>query len=87
MVKAYGTADVYPVYRHQSAYSRTTGATADAFLIMDGDTLKFTTEPSGCGSPWSCCKRPPPSAPSWWATPWSRPSTGQWETLACQPRC
>ncbi|MGW0298139.1 DUF5677 domain-containing protein [Streptomyces anthocyanicus] len=47
MVKAYGTADVYPVYRHQSAYSHTTGATADAFLIMDGDTLKFTTEPKG----------------------------------------
>ena len=47
MVKAYGTADVYPVYRHQSAYSHTTGATADAFLIMDGDTLKCTTEPKG----------------------------------------
>ncbi|MFJ1878655.1 DUF5677 domain-containing protein [Streptomyces chartreusis] len=47
MVKAYGTADVYPVYRHQSAYSHTTGATADAFLIMDEGKLKFTTEPKG----------------------------------------
>lgn len=47
MVKAYGTADVYPVYRHQSAYSHTTGATADAFLIMDEGRLKFTTEPKG----------------------------------------
>ncbi|MFE2424091.1 hypothetical protein [Streptomyces hokutonensis] len=47
MVKAYGTADVYPVYRHQSAYSHTTGATADAFLIMDNGKLKFTTEPKG----------------------------------------
>ncbi|MEU0947252.1 hypothetical protein ABZ379_31720 [Streptomyces canus] len=47
MVRAYGTADVYPVYRHQSAYSHTTGATADAFLIMDEGKLKFTTEPKG----------------------------------------
>ncbi|MDQ1051722.1 hypothetical protein QFZ76_009958 [Streptomyces sp. V4I2] len=47
MVKAYGTADVYPVYRHQSAYSHTTAATADAFLIMDEGKLKFTTEPKG----------------------------------------
>ncbi|MEU0438004.1 DUF5677 domain-containing protein [Streptomyces sp. NPDC006290] len=47
MVKAYGTADVYPVYRHQSAYSHTTGATADAFLIIDEGKLKFTTEPKG----------------------------------------
>jgi hypothetical protein len=47
MVKAYGTADVYPVYRHQSAYSHTTGATADAFLIVDDGKLKFTTEPKG----------------------------------------
>ncbi|MGN5631039.1 hypothetical protein [Streptomyces sp. AC154] len=48
MVKAYCTADVYPVYRYQSAYSHTMGGTADdAFLIMDGDTLKFTTEPKG----------------------------------------
>ncbi|WP_326728122.1 DUF5677 domain-containing protein [Streptomyces phaeochromogenes] len=47
MVTAYGTADVYPVYRHQSAYSHTTGATADAFLIMDDGKLKFTTEPKG----------------------------------------
>jgi hypothetical protein len=45
MVKAYGTADVYPVYRHQSAYSHTTGGTADAFLVDDNGTLKFTTEP------------------------------------------
>ncbi|MFF1794208.1 DUF5677 domain-containing protein [Kitasatospora sp. NPDC058263] len=45
LVKAYGTADVYPVYRHQSAYSHTTGATADAFLIVDGGMLKFTSEP------------------------------------------
>ncbi|MBL1087277.1 hypothetical protein JK359_35865 [Streptomyces actinomycinicus] len=47
MVKAYGTADVYPVYRHQSAYSHTTGATADAFLITDEGRLKLTTEPKG----------------------------------------
>ncbi|MFD5124147.1 DUF5677 domain-containing protein [Streptomyces sp. NPDC058385] len=47
MVTAYGTADVYPVYRHQSAYSHTTGATADAFLIVDDGKLKFTTEPKG----------------------------------------
>lgn len=47
LVTAYGTADVYPVYRHQSAYSHTTGATADAFLIVDDGKLKFTTEPKG----------------------------------------
>lgn len=47
MVTAYGTADVYPVYRHQSAYSHTTGATSDAFLIVDEAKLKFTTDPKG----------------------------------------
>ncbi|MFE7356145.1 hypothetical protein ACFU8Q_23875 [Streptomyces sp. NPDC057543] len=47
LVKAYGTADVYPVYRHQSTYSPTTGATSDAFLITNEGKLKFTTEPKG----------------------------------------
>ncbi|MFD3780281.1 DUF5677 domain-containing protein [Streptomyces sp. NPDC058612] len=47
LVVAYGTPDVYPVYRHQSAYSHTTGATADAFLVVDDGKLKFTTEPKG----------------------------------------
>jgi hypothetical protein len=47
MVTAYGTADVYPVYRHQSAYSHTTAATADAFLSDDHGTLKFTIEAKG----------------------------------------
>lgn len=43
LVVAYGTPDVYPVYRHQSAYSHTTGA----FLIFDDGKPKFTTEPKG----------------------------------------
>ncbi|MEU8765293.1 DUF5677 domain-containing protein [Streptomyces sp. NPDC048659] len=47
LVTAYGTAEVYPVYRHQSAYSHTTGATADAFLIIDDGVLKFSSTPTG----------------------------------------
>ncbi|MGW8850073.1 DUF5677 domain-containing protein [Streptomyces xiamenensis] len=47
LVTAYGTAEVYPVYRLQSAYSHTTGATADAFLIIDDGVLKFSSTPTG----------------------------------------
>jgi hypothetical protein len=47
MVRAYGTADVYPVYRHQSAYSHTTAATADAYLVVQDGQLKFSTTPKG----------------------------------------
>lgn len=45
MVKAYGSADVYPVYRHHSAFSHTTLSTADAFLVEKDEQLHFTTTP------------------------------------------
>ncbi|WP_406337680.1 DUF5677 domain-containing protein [Streptomyces sp. NBC_00649] len=47
LAKAYGTPEIYPVYRHHSALSHTTAYTADAFVVEKDDKLYFATEPQG----------------------------------------
>ncbi|MEW1677818.1 DUF5677 domain-containing protein [Streptomyces noursei] len=47
LVKAYGSADVYPIYRYHSAYSHTTLSTADAYLHEDEGLLHYMTTPKG----------------------------------------
>ncbi|MDI3407667.1 DUF5677 domain-containing protein [Streptomyces cavernicola] len=47
LVKAYGTPEIYPVYRHHSAFCHTTAATASAFVVEEEDRLYFTTTPEG----------------------------------------
>ncbi|MFD8963664.1 DUF5677 domain-containing protein [Streptomyces sp. NPDC059568] len=43
LAKAYGTPEIYPVYRHHSALSHTTAYTANPFVVERGDNLYFAT--------------------------------------------
>ncbi|MFB8415512.1 DUF5677 domain-containing protein [Streptomyces albidoflavus] len=45
LAKAYGTPEIYPVYRHHSALSHTTAYTANPFVVEKDDMLYFATEP------------------------------------------
>lgn len=45
LATAYGTPEIYPVYRHHSALSHTTAYTANPFVVEKDGKLYFATEP------------------------------------------